>query len=89
MLKLLVGVAKSFLILHAACAAKSGETPKMKIVIVTIEQVASNTSSLLLLIQIYNTQTLQLFAKIIKIEIILQKLLKCQAERLGSRVQVV
>jgi hypothetical protein len=57
MLKLLVGVAKSFLILLAACAAKSGEMTKMKIVLVIIEQVsleqvASNKSSLILLIQI-------------------------------------
>jgi len=55
-LKLLVGVAKSFLILHAACAAKSGEMTKMKIVIVIIEQVsleqvASNKSSLILKIK--------------------------------------
>jgi hypothetical protein len=54
-----------------------------------IDQVASNESSLLLKIQKSNKRTLQLFTQIIKMENYKQKYLKCQAEMLGHRVQMV
>ncbi len=47
------------------------------------EQVASKKLSLLLKIQIQNTQMLQLFTKTIKTENIYKSYLKCQAEGLG------
>jgi hypothetical protein len=57
-------------------------------VILIIEQVAYNKSSLLLKIIVQNAQTLQLFSQIIKTESI-YKLLKCHARKLGSRGLVV
>jgi hypothetical protein len=57
--------------------------------IAIIGQVAWNKLILLLKIIWQNTQTLQLFRKIIKTESNYKKFLKCQAGWLGLRDQVV
>jgi hypothetical protein len=55
----------------------------------TIEQVASIKSSLLLQIQMQNTQTLKLFTINIKTEIVYKCYWKCQAGKIGFRNLVV
>jgi len=52
-----------------------------------IEQVSLNKSSLLLKIQMQNTQTMQLFTKIIKTESIYKSYYKHQTEGLGSETK--
>ncbi len=53
---------------------------------IIIKQVASNKSSLLLKIQKYNTQTLQIFTKIIKTESIYKSNLNSKLEGLGAEI---